>query len=374
MTEQAKASTHSSVTSFDVEEHDHASDMKTAKHSGKATALFALLLTCSLMAVVSYTAWWLWPQWQMMQQQLKQNQVSQQQLTDQLAQVVLQLNSQQLQYAEQVTQQWTSWQQQQQLQQQELTTQLQTEIATLRQQLIAQEGAPPQHWRLAEAHYLLKRANFSLTLQQDVASARFLLQQVDGKLARLDNPALAAVRQSILSDLATLNQIVLPDNSRAYLLLAQLRQQSMQLPLKQQERALHVPTAANTDVVNWRQNLAAYWQQSWRVLFQVRPVVAEDFIQLSVEQQLQLRLTLQQHLLLAEMALLQDQPLVFRHALQQAIDLLQRYFAADVVAVQQVSSSLVELSQLAVTPVALPALQSPAVMELQLSLLIKEWL
>ena len=156
--------------------------------------------------------------------------------------------------------------------------------------------------------------------------------------------------------------------------LAQLRQQSLQLPLKQQEQALVTQPVADGELANWRQNLAAYWQQSWSKLFQVRPAVAEDFINLSAEQQVQLRLTLQQQLLLAEQALLQGQQAVFSRAIQQAADLLQRYFAAESSAVQQAAGELVQLSQLALSQVELPVLQSPAQLERQLSLLSEEGL
>ncbi|WP_204355547.1 uroporphyrinogen-III C-methyltransferase, partial [Streptococcus intermedius] len=106
----------------------------------------------------------------------------------------------------------------------------------------------------------------------------------------------------------------------------------------------------------------------------VRPAVAEDFINLSAEQQVQLRLTLQQQLLLAEQALLQGQQAVFSRAIQQAADLLQRYFAAESSAVQQAAGELVQLSQLALSQVELPVLQSPAQLERQLSLLSEEGL
>lgn len=345
-----------------------------AGSGGSGMAVFALLLVLLLGGGIAAAGWWLWPQWQGMQQQLSQSQRSAQQLEQQLAQAMAQLSEQQTQQQSNVEQQWQNWQRTQQASQAELTSQLQSQLALLRQQLQEKDGAPPQHWLLSEVGYLLKRASYSLVLQQDLRSARMLLQQADAQLVRLDNPALLPVRQSIRDDLTALQQINLPDYSQVYLQLAQLRQQSLQLPLKQQEQALVTQPVADGELANWRQNLAAYWQQSWSKLFQVRPAVAEDFINLSAEQQVQLRLTLQQQLLLAEQALLQGQQAVFSRAIQQAADLLQRYFAAESSAVQQAAGELVQLSQLALSQVELPVLQSPAQLERQLSLLSEEGL
>lgn len=345
-----------------------------AGSGGSGMAVFALLLVLLLGGGIAAAGWWLWPQWQGMQQQLSQSQRSAQQLEQQLAQAMAQLSEQQTQQQSNVEQQWQNWQRTQQASQAELTSQLQSQLVLLRQQLQEKDGAPPQHWLLSEVGYLLKRASYSLVLQQDLRSARMLLQQADAQLVRLDNPALLPVRQSIRDDLTALQQLSLPDYSQVYLQLAQLRQQSLQLPLKQQEQALVNQPVADGELANWRQNLAAYWQQSWSKLFQVRPAVAEDFINLSAEQQVQLRLTLQQQLLLAEQALLQGQQAVFSRAIQQAADLLQRYFAAESSAVQQAAGELVQLSQLALSQVELPVLQSPAQLERQLSLLSEEGL
>jgi uroporphyrin-3 C-methyltransferase len=349
-------------------------DNEPTGSTGSGMAVFALLLVLLLGGGIAAAGWWLWPQWQGMQQQLSQSQRSAQQLEQQLAQAMTQLSEQQTQQQSNVEQQWQDWQRTQQVSQVELTSQLQSQLALLRQQLQEKDGAPPQHWVLSEAGYLLKRASYSLVLQQDLRSARMLLQQADAQLARLDNPALLNVRQSIRDDLTALQQVTLPDYSQVYLQLAQLRQQSLQLPLQQQEQALVNQPVVDGELANWRQNLAVYWQQSWSKLFQVRPAVAEDFISLNAEQQLQLRLTLQQQLLLAEQALLQGQQAVFGRAVQQAADLLQRYFAADSTAVQQAAGELVQLSQLALSPIELPVLQSPAQLERQLSLLSEEGL
>lgn len=372
MSEQKPSSTDSDAPLAELKAQLAETENEPAGSTGSGVAALALLLVLLTGGGMAAAGWWLWPQWQGMQQQLSQSQRSVQQLEQQLAQTLAQVAEQQRQQLGTVEQQWQSWQQRQQTSQAELNNQLQHQLVLLRQQLQEKDGAPPQHWLLAEVAYLLKRASYNLVLQQDLPSARMLLQQADAQLARLDNPALLNVRQSIRDDLAALKQLSLPDYSQVHLQLAQLRQQSLRLPLKQQEQALVTEPVVDAELANWRQNLAAYWQQSWSKLFQVRPAVAEDFINLTAEQQLQLRLTLQQQLLLAEQALLQREAEVFSRAVQQAADLLQRYFAADAASVQQAATALVQLSQLALTKVELPVLQSPAQLERQLALLSEE--
>lgn len=340
--------------------------------AGKVAATSALLLAILITIAFSVAGWWLWPQWLVVQQRIAEQQHSQQQLSEQLVQLTLQRNAQQQQQLERLEQQMLSWQRASQQDVANLSEQFNNQLAKLQQQLAATEGAPPQHWVLAEVAFLLKRASLSLMVQPDLPSARLLLQQADARLQRLDNPALLNVRQAILADLQALQQVSLPDYSKVYLLLAQLRQQSLQLPLKQQEQPLLLPAAADAEWANWRQNIAVYWQQSWRKLFHVRPAEPQDLINLSVEQQLQLRLTLQQQLLLAELALLQGEQQGFSRAIQQGADLLQRYFAANSAMVQRAGSELVELSHLALQPAVIPVLQSPAQLERQLSLLAKE--
>ncbi|EHR40921.1 uroporphyrinogen-III C-methyltransferase [Alishewanella jeotgali] len=372
MSEQKPSSTDSDAPLAELKAQLAETENEPAGSTGSGVAALALLLVLLTGGGMAAAGWWLWPQWQGLQQQLSQSQRSVQQLEQQLAQTLAQVAEQQSQQLGTVEQQWQSWQQRQQTSQAELNNQLQHQLALLRQQLQEKDGAPPQHWQLAEVAYLLKRASYNLVLQQDLPSARMLLQQADAQLARLDNPALLNVRQSIRDDLAALKQLSLPDYSQVHLQLAQLRQQSLRLPLKQQEQALVTEPVVDAELANWRQNLAAYWQQSWSKLFQVRPAVAEDFINLTAEQQLQLRLTLQQQLLLAEQALLQREAEVFSRAVQQAADLLQRYFADDAASVQQAATALVQLSQLALTKVELPVLQSPAQLERQLALLSEE--
>lgn len=327
------------------------------KHSN-VVAWFALLLVLLLAVGIAIATKWWWPQWQQVQQQqllnVQADQATTQRLEQQLADALLQ----QTQAFALQQQELASWQQQQRLQQQHYIEQLQLQVQALRQQIQQSETAPPQHWLVMEAHYLLKRASYNLNLQHDVASAKALLVSAEAQLAKLNDPALLVVRQAITTDLTALTNTTLPDITSTQLQLAQLRMVSTQLPVKQPVQHLMSLPEPDAELANWRANLAAYWQQSWRKLFQVRAAVPEDFYSLTQEQQVTVRLSLQQQFTLAEMALLQQQPEVFHAALRQASDLLQRYFVAENAAVQQANEHLVTLAKASVAIPDLPALQS----------------
>lgn len=334
--------------------------------NNNALAWLALLLVLLIATGIAAAAYWLWPQWLQVQQQL-QNAQAGQSTEQRVQQLLTAATEQQTAALAAQQQQLTSWQQQQVQLQQQYTEQLQLQVQALRQQIQQSESAPPQHWVLMEVRFLLQRASQNLVLQQDVASAIALLQAADKQLTELNNPALLVVRQAITTDLTALQKLSLPDVTSVHLKLAQLRLQSSQLPLKQQQDQLISLPQPDAELANWRQNLAAYWQQSWSKLFQVRATLPEDFYSLTSEQQVTVSLSLQQQLMLAEMALLQQQPEVYQAALRQASDLLQRYFMADSTAVQQVSSQLVALAKAAVSQPTLPVLQSVQQLERQLA-------
>ena len=155
----------------------------------------------------------------------------------------------------------------------------------------------------------------------------------------------------------------LPDVAKIQLALTSLRKVVNDLPLRQSQRELdETPVVAATSA-DWQSTLLQHWNSFWSSLVHVRPTQPEDLSVLSAGQQLSLRNTLQQQLLLAELAAMKYQPELYQAALQQAMDTLQRYFAA---VDPKVSAASEQLVQLAALPVAFPApgaLQSSAVLD-----------
>ena len=327
-------------------------DAEPAVRSGGGFAAgLSLLLVLALGCGVGAAGYWLWPQWQSLQAHTKAMQQDQQRLTEQntLLQDYQRQQQQQLQTEQQ--QRLEQLEQRLQQQQQQFAQQSLAQIQAVRQLVQERDSAPPRHWLLAEIEYLLKLASQKVWLEHDTATALALLASADEKLAQLDDPSLVLVREAIASDREQLNRIVRPDLSKVHVQLQQLRQLSNSLPLKQRQAELAPALAPSTELANWRETLSYYWQQSWSKLVQVRTAMPEDYFELSADQQLMLRMSLNQQLLLAELAAMQNQSQVYGAALQQASDQLQRYFDAADTSVQQVSR---ELAALAAVQVAMP--------------------
>lgn len=322
----------------------------TPRSSGGAIAGLSLLLVLLLGCALGAGGYWLWPKFQLLQQDTAKLQQNQQRLLEQQQQQ--QDSASQLQQQVQTEQQQRLSQLEQRLQQQQqqALSQNQAQMQALRQLVQERDSAPPRHWLLAEIEYLLQLASQKVWLEQDYATAIALLSNADEKLAKLDDPSLLLVRQAIAADSKQLKQIQVPDMSQLYIQLQQMRKLSASLPLKQQQQTEVQQVAPSGELSQWRETLSYYWQQSWSQLIRVRNAVPEDYFSLTAEQQLMLRTSLQQQLLLAQLAAMQHQNQVFAAALQQASDQLQRYFDAEDASVQQMST---ELSALAAVDVAL---------------------
>ncbi len=319
-----------------------------ARSGGSFTGGLSLLLVLALGGAIGAAGYWLWPQWQTLQQQTTSLQQNQQRLTEQSQQQ--QDNNAQLQQQLQAEQQQRLAQLEHSLQQQQqqLAAQSQAQIQAVRQLVQERDSAPPRHWVVAEIAYLLQLASQKTWLENDVATARALLASADEKLAKLDDPSLLLVRQAIAADTEQLSRITPPDLSQVHITLQQMRKLSTSLPLKLRRQAEQIELVPGTELSDWRETLSYYWQQSWSKLVQIRSAVPEDYFSLSTEQQLMLRVSLNQQLLLAELAAMQHQQQVYSAALQQASDQLQRYFAADDATVQKLSSELAELASITV--------------------------
>jgi uncharacterized protein HemX len=326
---------------------------------GRGLAWLALCCSLLLAAALAVAGYWLWPQWQQMQQQQQQLQQAQQSVNRQSAELLSSSQSQLQQSLSAQQQNFSAIEQQLRTQQQRQQEQLQQQMQAVRELVQQSDGAPPRHWALAEIQFLLKRANYSLWLNQDSNSARLLLHMAQQQLAELDDASLITVRQAIEADLTALAELKQLDLTEVYVQLAQMRKSSMALPLKQQEATLNITVAApQGELKNWRSTLKYYWDSSLQQLFAARVAVPEDYFNLTAEQQLMVRIALNQQLLLAQQAALSAESEVYRSALQQASDQLQRHFQATEAAVQQLSAQLLVLAAIDVATPQRPALQS----------------
>lgn len=322
--------------------------------TGRAVAWFSVLLNLILVAALAAVTWWLWPQWTAVQQQQQVLQQLQQQQAEQGQQQYQQLTTQvQQQLALVVDQQ----KQQGALDQQQQQALLQLQLESKKQ---LSNG---RTWQLWQIQQLLQLAGQKIWLEQDMPAALRLLQGAEQQLALLQDSSMQPLRQAIQADLAELQKNTLPDVAKIQLGLTSLRKAVFDLPLRQSERELDDAEPAAVTSSDWQTTLLQHWNSFWSSLVHVRPTQPEDLSVLSAGEQLSLRNTLQQQLLLAELAAMKYQPELYQVALQQAMDTLQRYFAA---VDPKVSAASEQLVQLAALPVAFPApaaLQSSAVLD-----------
>lgn len=248
------------------------------------------------------------------------------------------------------------------LEQQTLTAQ--TELQKLQTQLDRQSGNI-KGWQLLEIDYFLRLAEQKLFLEQNISGVHQVLELAEQRLKQANDASLTPVREAIDQDKRMLSELNAPDLNQLHLTLSSLRQQSLVLPLRQSERPMDNGTEEEIteDSADWQANLALYWRNFWRGLVQVRASLPEDGVSLTAEQQISVRNTLTQQLLLAELAAMQHNQAVYAAAIQQSADSLQRYFAATEPAVQQMADELVALAALQVSLPLLAPLKSPAVFD-----------
>jgi uroporphyrin-III C-methyltransferase len=349
---------------------DDEQQQASSKKTRQGLAILSLLLIILLVAAIAAAGYWLWPQWQSLQQQsadmqqLQQRvsaQSQQQQNTEQ--QLLNNLSQQQASQLRLVEQQLANAEQKLSLAQQQAATEQQVQIQALRQQLQTRDSAPPRHWLLAETEYLLQLAAKKVWLEYDVKTAISLLDTVQEKLIKLDDPSLVLVRQAISQDIEQLNQLPKTDLTAVHVQLQQASKVIEQLPLKQQDTSLtKMVIKPDAGLKQWRQTLHYYWQQAWSNLFTVRTAVPEDYFSLTSEQQLMLRTSLKQQLLVAELAALQQNNTVYGAAIQQAAAQLQRYFQP-VTAAEQLMQQLQQLAAIDVSKPEVKALVSVGQMQ-----------
>ncbi len=331
-----------------------ASTPSRSRASGSAVLAIVSLLVALASAVLVGWFFYVWqPQLAALQQQ-QQTLANQQQTQTSLFQSKQQELQQNMQrQLVDVVAEWSN-----KAQQQDAKNQL--ELSKLQLQLEQQSGNV-KGWQLLEVDYFLRLAEQKLFLEQNVTGVTQVLDLADQRLKKIQDASLVAVREAISQDKHMLSELNTPDMHQLHLTLSNLRQQSQTLPLRQSERAMdnQAEEEVSDDAADWQANLQLYWGNFWRGLIQVRASVPEDGVSLTAEQQISVRNTLTQQLLLAELAAMQHNQAVYAAAIQQSADSLQRYFAATEPTVQLMADDLIALSALQVSLPLLAPLKSP---------------
>ncbi|MGS2723623.1 uroporphyrinogen-III C-methyltransferase [Porticoccus sp. GXU_MW_L64] len=326
-------------------------------------ALLVTLLLLTGLGAGGYYGWLYWQQWQAVGN--SQQQALQARLDSQAAQL------QQLQ---------------QQLEQQQNSTALDTLAAQVQQAGQAEQGnrqrldelqrrvtsqgsrlrnlstSTRDDWLLAEAEYLLRLANQRLLTERSTASPVSLLQSADAILKDFDDPDLFAVRSQIANDITALKIATVVDREGLYLQLNALTNTISQLTLA---FSLKDPQPPQTPVQQ-PQDTEQSWGEQVADHFGEFASGLKDYVRirqrdkpieplLGVEQEQYLRHNLRVMLEQAQLALLREEPLVYRASLEKCRQWLSQHFAddhpaqvfaseLDVLSTQIVTSQLPEIS------------------------------
>lgn len=184
-------------------------------------------------------------------------------------------------------------------------------------------------WLTAEAEYLVKLANHRLILAHDAETGILALQAADNRLREVGNPKFIPLRKAIAINIQQLNATPKVDIVGISVKLNALQQQTAALPLITPDprtiKQRNSEASSVSTIDNWRQLPSAIWQDLLK-LFRIQK--HNDVIKplLIPEQRFFLIQNLKLQLEQARLALLNNQPVLFKNRLKQAQDWVAKYF------------------------------------------------
>ena len=185
-------------------------------------------------------------------------------------------------------------------------------------------------WLLAEAEYLLRLAVQRAQLSGDASSAAKLLVSADAILRDLDDPTLHSVRQQIAEDIAALQTTADFDIEGRYLALAGLAKQAEGLTLYQPPSYQPEPVAATDS--GWQDRLKNGFVRAWEKLrsyIRIRRHDQKFNVALAPEQEAVMRASLRMLFEQAQLALLAEQPALYRRSLEKAQSWIEDFYRLD---------------------------------------------
>ena len=226
----------------------------------------------------------------------------------------------------------------------------------------SQIGSVHEDWLLREVAHLLILANQRLTLLGDVELAKRALTLVDDRLRAFADPGILEVRRALSQELSALNQVNSTDVSGIALDLGSLVQTVSALPLKRDDERPDWTTAGDnegsannaapassteTQEPGLFDALIGRISQDLEGLVRVRRVDETQSPKLDNSERFLAYENLRLHLLVAQLALLRTDQLLFQKSLAEAQSWLTGYFASSPAA-QRFEDQLSEMMQIQV--------------------------
>lgn len=203
----------------------------------------------------------------------------------------------------------------------------------------------------SEAEYYLTVANTELALARDWENAVTALELADGRLAELADPRLGPVREAIAGELQALRGVRLPDVEGLVFSLGRLAGRADELPLRADPPTRFADRAA--PLAEAEPGLGRLWLTFKSALLGLVRIERRDAPveqALSVAEGLLARRQLELTLELAQAAALRGRAQAFRASLTDAMELLQKDFAADAAEVEGALALLRGMRDLELAP------------------------
>ena len=206
------------------------------------------------------------------------------------------------------------------------------ELKTLHETIAAflkQNKHARRDWLVNETEYLIKLANHRLILANDIPTAIQALTAADNRLLEIGNPKFIPLRNALAVDIQQLKSVSNIDIVGISAQLAALQQQTDSLPLLTpdpktiKQRQSEPSNISKID--SWQQLPSAIWQDLLK-LFRIQK--HNDVIKplLLPEQRFFLVHNLKLQLEQARLALLSNQPTLFKNRLEQCTQWIKKYF------------------------------------------------
>lgn len=203
------------------------------------------------------------------------------------------------------------------------------------------------NWLVDEAESMLNTASQQLMLSGNLQGAVSVLEHIDSRLSRFDQPELIPVKQAISNDLAALKNRPYVDISATALRIDRLETAISGLPLVLD--GVLKPGAAPVEAAN----SGTWWENTWeksinalKGLVEVRHLDSNDAMLISPEQTYFIRENLRLRLLDARIALLQHNGEVYQSDLNNVEATVKQYFDSKSPATQSWLKELAELKAL----------------------------
>ena len=203
------------------------------------------------------------------------------------------------------------------------------------------------NWLVDEAESMLNTASQQLMLSGNLQGAVSVLEHIDSRLSRFEQPELIPIKQAISNDLAALKNRPYVDISATALRIDRLETGISGLPLVLD--GVLKPGVAPVEAAN----SGTWWENTWekslnalKGLVEVRHLDSNDAMLISPEQTYFIRENLRLRLLDARIALLQHNGEVYQSDLNNVEATVKQYFDSKSPATQSWLKELAELKAL----------------------------